>query len=264
MRHHPVTRWAAFVLAFGYADAVFAQQAPASDEPASVEATREQARAAYQTGVAAYRAGEYEKAFAEFKKAHDLVPAIRAEYWMALSASHLSDHAAARALLEGVLSSSEAERLGPEKLASLRARLDELNPKEEPAPLVPETPSQGAPTSDAAPNSEGERASRWPAYATLSGAAAFGVFATTYTVLALNANDAYQRDHTTAHHDAAQRDALLAGLGAVMAVGLGVTGFVLISGNDSRASSVGSLRLDMVPTLSARADGLEAELTLSL
>ncbi|HEX4337592.1 MAG TPA: PEGA domain-containing protein [Polyangiaceae bacterium] len=89
-------------------------------------ATKKGARDAYAAGEKAYTSGDYTTAYDEFKKAHDLIPTIHAEYWMAMAASYGSDPGAAYQGLSDVVASPEASKLGDDKLASATARLDEL------------------------------------------------------------------------------------------------------------------------------------------
>jgi hypothetical protein len=89
-------------------------------------ATKKAARDAYAAGEKAYTAGDYTTAYDQFKKAHDLIPTIHAEYWMAMSASYGSDPGAAYAGLSEVVASPEASKLGEDKIASATARLEEL------------------------------------------------------------------------------------------------------------------------------------------
>jgi hypothetical protein len=89
-------------------------------------ATKKAAREAYAAGEKAYTSGDYTTAYNEFKKAHDLIPTIHAEYWMAMAASYGSDVGAAYAELSAVVASPEASKLGDDKVASATARLEEL------------------------------------------------------------------------------------------------------------------------------------------
>jgi hypothetical protein len=89
-------------------------------------ATKKGAREAYAAGEKAYTAGDYTTAYSEFKKAHDLIPTIHAEYWMAMAESYGSDVSAAYASLSAVVASPEAPKLGDDKVASATARLEEL------------------------------------------------------------------------------------------------------------------------------------------
>ncbi|HVW24876.1 MAG TPA: hypothetical protein VHC69_05870 [Polyangiaceae bacterium] len=255
---------------------LFCAPAHADDasQPAAAldDGVKDEARAAYQEGVTAYQAGDFASAFAHFKRAHDLVPALKAEYWMAMSASKGTDVVAARALLEHVLASPELEKLGADKVAAARARLAELGTGEKETDASSVAPAPTSAPLLTADEPQAERRPAWPAYATLGGAAAFGIFATTYGILALNANDENKVHPSTAHHDAAERDALFAAVGAVMTVGLGITGFVLISGRSAPAKATSSrsgrtdaarLTLGVTPAF-ARGNGASVRVSLSL
>jgi len=89
-------------------------------------ATKKGAREAYAAGEKAYTAGDYTTAYNAFKKAHDLIPTIHAEYWMAMAESYGSDVSAAYASLSAVVASPEAPKLSEDKVASATARLEEL------------------------------------------------------------------------------------------------------------------------------------------
>ncbi len=102
-----------------------ADAAPATGS-APDAATKKAAREAYSAGEKAYTAGDYTTAYDQFKKAHDLIPTIHAEYWMAMAASYGSDPGAAYAGLSDVVASPEASKLGDDKIASATARLEEL------------------------------------------------------------------------------------------------------------------------------------------
>jgi hypothetical protein len=103
-----------------------AKKAPSDAAKGPDAATKKAAREAYAAGEKAYTAGDYTTAYAEFKKAHDLIPTIHAEYWMAMAESYGSDVAAAYASLSAVVASPDAPKLGDDKVASATARLEEL------------------------------------------------------------------------------------------------------------------------------------------
>jgi len=122
-----------------------AAAAPAAEagEAASPDAAKKKdARDAYAAGEKAYGAGDYTTAFDDFKKAHDLIPTIHAEYWMAMAQSHGTDVAAACDALAAVVASPDASKLGEEKLSSATSRLDEL--KKSPATVVVSSTPPGA------------------------------------------------------------------------------------------------------------------------
>ncbi|HVU02877.1 MAG TPA: PEGA domain-containing protein [Polyangiaceae bacterium] len=100
-----------------------ADAAPAAGPDA---ATKKAARDAYGAGEKAYGAQDYTTAYAEFKKAHDLIPTIHAEYWMAMAQSYGSDPGAAADALAAVIAAADAPKLGEDKLGSAKARLEEL------------------------------------------------------------------------------------------------------------------------------------------
>lgn len=129
-----------------------AKAAPAADAPAAGPdaATKTAAREAYKAGEKAYGAGDYPTAFSEFKKAHDLIPTIHAEYWMAMAQSHGADPGSAYEPLGTVIGSADASKLGDEKLGAAKARLEEL--KKMPASVtVTSTPGGGEVSVDGAP-----------------------------------------------------------------------------------------------------------------
>ena len=113
-------------------------------------ASKKAAREAYGAGEKAYGAGDYTTALAEFRKAHDLIPNIHAEYWMAMALSKGTDPGSAYDALEAVIASPDASKLGDEKLSAAKARLEEL--KKMPASVsVTSTPSGGEVSVDGAP-----------------------------------------------------------------------------------------------------------------
>jgi hypothetical protein len=89
-------------------------------------ATKKAAREAYGAGEKAYGAADYTTALANFTKAHDLIPTIHAEYWMAMSQSFGTDGGAAFDALNAVIASPDASKLGDEKVNAAKARLEEL------------------------------------------------------------------------------------------------------------------------------------------
>jgi hypothetical protein len=88
---------------------------------------REQARAAYGAGQEAYGAGQYAAAEAHFARADALLPAIQAKYWRAMSLDKLGDVAGAIAAFGVVLSDSQKDDLGAEKLEAAATRQRELS-----------------------------------------------------------------------------------------------------------------------------------------
>jgi hypothetical protein len=88
---------------------------------------REQARAAYGAGQEAYAAGQYAAAAEHFARADELLPAIQAKYWRALSLDQQGDVAGAYAALSVVLADPKKDELGAEKLQAVTARQRELS-----------------------------------------------------------------------------------------------------------------------------------------
>jgi hypothetical protein len=105
-------------------------------------ATKKAAREAYGAGEKAYAAGDYKGAVVEFRKAHDLIATIHAEYWIAMSLSFGDDLAAAFDALTAVLASNDAPKLGEERLASANSRLATV--KKTPAAVKVSTTPPGA------------------------------------------------------------------------------------------------------------------------
>lgn len=121
----------------------------AKDAPASAAssagpdaATKKAAREAYAAGEKAYAAADYKGALESFKKAHDLIPTIHAQFWMAMAESYGTDIAAAIASLDSVVLSPDADKLGDEKLNQANARLSEL--KKTPGSVVVSSTPPGA------------------------------------------------------------------------------------------------------------------------
>jgi hypothetical protein len=122
-----------------------ATAAPAGPDAATKKAARE----AYGAGEKAYSAGDYAAALTEFKNAHDLIPTIHAEYWMAMAQSKGTDPGSAYDPLEAVIASPDAPKLGEEKLNAAKSRLEEL--KKLPASVsVTSTPPGGEVSVDGA------------------------------------------------------------------------------------------------------------------
>jgi hypothetical protein len=103
---------------------------------------REQARAAYGAGQEAYAAGQYAAAADHFARADELLPAIQAKYWRAMSLDKQGDVSGAYAALGIVLSDSKKDELGADKLDALAKRQRELGAV--PADLLVTTTPAGA------------------------------------------------------------------------------------------------------------------------
>jgi hypothetical protein len=115
--------------------------AGASSE-SSVAAAREQARVAYGAGQEAYAAGQYAAAAEHFARADQLLPAIQAKYWRAMSLDKQGDVAGAYAALSVLLADAKKDELGAEKLQAVTARQRELGAL--PADLLVTTTPAGA------------------------------------------------------------------------------------------------------------------------
>jgi len=103
---------------------------------------REQARVAYGAGQEAYAAGQYAAAAEHFARADELLPAIQAKYWRAMSLDKQGDVAGAYAALGVVLADAKKDELGAEKLQAVTARQRELGAV--PADLLVTTTPAGA------------------------------------------------------------------------------------------------------------------------
>jgi hypothetical protein len=108
----------------------------------SPEAAREQARVAYGAGQEAYAAGQYAAAAEHFARADELLPAIQAKYWRAMSLDKEGDVAGAYAALGVVLADPKKDDLGADKLQAVTARQRELGAV--PADLLVTTAPAGA------------------------------------------------------------------------------------------------------------------------
>jgi hypothetical protein len=109
---------------------------PPADAPAAPAAkppdkkTKDAARKAYAEGEKAYTAGNYDLAIENFKKAHALIPTPHAEFWIAMSLAHQGKDEEATKSLEALLASPEASKLGDDKTAEAKKKLDELKAKQ--------------------------------------------------------------------------------------------------------------------------------------
>jgi hypothetical protein len=118
--------------------AAVAQGQPAAKPPADAPAaakppdkkTKDAARKAYAEGEKAYTAGNYAAAYDSFKKAHDLIPTPHAEFWLAMSLAQQGKDEEATKALEALLASPEASKIGEDKQAEAKKKLDELKAKQ--------------------------------------------------------------------------------------------------------------------------------------
>jgi PEGA domain-containing protein len=91
------------------------------------KAALDEAKRTYSAGEAAYKAGDYKSAIENFRAAQDILPTPQAGYWLALSLKGAGHVPEAIAELKTLLASPSSDKLGPEKLATANAALDELN-----------------------------------------------------------------------------------------------------------------------------------------
>jgi hypothetical protein len=128
--------------ATGFAPLAHAQDKPAAKKAAAAKAdaepaggaaaakpdkkTRDQARKAYTDGEKSFNKGDYEKALANFKQAHGLIPTPHAEYWVAASHDKLNQSNEAIAAYEQFLANPDAAKVGEEKLTQAKTRLESL------------------------------------------------------------------------------------------------------------------------------------------
>lgn len=145
--HTSIAAWAqapsgSTVPTTGSAPTTAAPNPAGGSSEASVAAAREQARVAYGAGQEAYAAGQYAAAAEHFARADQLLPAIQAKYWRAMSLDKQGDVAGAYAALGVVLADAKKDELGAEKLQAAAARQRELGAV--PAELLVTTTPAGA------------------------------------------------------------------------------------------------------------------------
>jgi hypothetical protein len=98
----------------------------AAAAPKADKKTREAARKAYTDGEKAYAKGDYEAAHRSFQTALELIPSPHAEYWVAESLDKLARQNEAIAAYETFLANPGASKLGPDKVAEAKGRLESL------------------------------------------------------------------------------------------------------------------------------------------
>jgi hypothetical protein len=91
--------------------------------------TRDAARKAYGDGEKAYTAGDYSKALDNFKKAYELIPTPHAQFWIGMSLAQLNRGDEAVKELEALLANPDASKIGDDKIAEAKKKLDELKSK---------------------------------------------------------------------------------------------------------------------------------------
>ena len=91
--------------------------------------TRDAARKAYGEGEKAYGAGDYSGALDSFKKAYELIPTPHAQFWIGMSLAQLNRSDEAVKELEALLANPDASKIGEDKQAEAKKKLDELKGK---------------------------------------------------------------------------------------------------------------------------------------
>jgi len=100
----------------------------ATDKPGKPpdKKTADAARKAFGDGQKAYGAGDYATAQTSFIKANELIPSPQASYWIAKCSDGLNKTEEAVAAYEALLADPNVSKLGDEKIADVKARLDTL------------------------------------------------------------------------------------------------------------------------------------------
>src|SRR5262245_8964278 len=88
--------------------------------------TSDAARKAFGDGQKAYNAGDYAAAQTAFMKANDLIPSPQASYWIAKCSDGLNKTEEAVAAYEALLADPNVSKIGEDKLADVKSRLDKL------------------------------------------------------------------------------------------------------------------------------------------
>ncbi len=101
---------------------------PAAAKPAAKpdKKTADAARKAFADGQKAYGAGNYADAQTSFQKANDLIPSPQAAYWIAKCIDGLNKTEEAIAAYEKLLADPDVSKIGEEKSADAKTRLDAL------------------------------------------------------------------------------------------------------------------------------------------
>ncbi len=95
-----------------------------SDAPPTTK--REQARAAYFAGKSAFAAGDFAQAEAQFTLANSLIPAVRAQFWRAMSIANQNKVQLALHALTNLLAQPDLSSLTPEQIEEAKRRQKEL------------------------------------------------------------------------------------------------------------------------------------------
>lgn len=105
-------------------------EAPAA-KPKPDKKTKDQARAAFEKGQKAFKAGNFADAAEAFQTANSVLPTPHAEYWIAMSlASQDAKLDEAVRSLEAFLSNPDKDKVGAEKTSEATAKLAELKAKQ--------------------------------------------------------------------------------------------------------------------------------------
>lgn len=125
---------AGFSAVGSFASVAHAGDAPApkaaADKPAGAKPpdkkTADAARKAFADGQKAYGAGDYAAAQTSFQKANDLIPSPQAAYWVAKCIDGQNKTEEAIAAYEKLLADPDVSKIGDEKSADAKTRLDTL------------------------------------------------------------------------------------------------------------------------------------------
>lgn len=117
--------------------------------------TKDAAHKAYSAGEKAFNAGNYDKAYENFKQANELIPSPHAQYWMALSLSNQNKDDEAIRAFESLLSGPDVDKLGEEKQADAKKKLEELKAKGGGELVLTVTPPNAAVAVDGEPKQGG-------------------------------------------------------------------------------------------------------------
>lgn len=109
----------------GYVPDAHAQGAAAAPD----KKTKDAARKAYGEGEKAFNAGKYEDAYAGFSKAYGLIPTPHAEYWIAATLDKQGKDKEALEAYEKFLGNPGAAKVGDDKVADAKKRVEELKSK---------------------------------------------------------------------------------------------------------------------------------------
>jgi hypothetical protein len=106
--------------------AAAAGKPPADKAKAPDKKTADAARKAFGDAQKAYGAGDYVAAQAGFQKANDLIPSPQAAYWIAKCIDGQNKTDEAIGAYEALLASADVQKIGEEKLADAKSRLETL------------------------------------------------------------------------------------------------------------------------------------------